>query len=164
MPSEQSKKTKKSISSASFKTLNDQEKKMFDDLLDSMDWLNDELPAELIKFLKEVMHANDKTITFFQRQSLTTAKDIAAFGINEITDILSKFHESQFKDSEFLQFLTHLHFLAEHLKAVAEEKQSQDTALATLNPKPFLEHLPDNKAETNKFIAKIDKDDFLQLT
>ena len=133
-------------------------KKTFLELEEELDWSNDTLPPELTNFLKEKMQANDANLKFFERNSLVTIKEIAQWGSQDVTSILSLF-PNQHDDKDFLHSIVMIHHLTEFFKIKGEEAKSKDSQLLTPSSSNWIDFLPANKEETDDFVKAIKMDD-----
>ena len=127
-------------------------------------FLNEEIPAGVAKFLTEVMTADEKTIQFFQTNSLITARDIVQYGTKPVETILTEFPIQQILDEDFVIPIAHTIFLASYLTEIGEELQSKDTPLLSSATKPYWEYLPNSENDTNKLMQSIDPTKFNRST
>ena len=103
-------------------------KKMFMELEEELDWSNNTLPPKLTNFLKEKMQANDVNVKFFKHNSLVTIKEIAQWGSQDITSILSLFR-NQHDDKDFVHSIVMIHHLTEFFNLKGEEAKSKHSQL-----------------------------------
>ena len=67
----------------------------FADELHDQTWLDVEIPKQLEHLVTVIMAANPETLKFFRQNNLSSAKEIAAFGNQDLYTLLNLFPISQ---------------------------------------------------------------------
>ena len=124
----------------------------------SASFLQEPLPNQLEKLIKEVLQGTDSTCHLYIVNYLTTLRAIAAFGDRPIEDILADFPLKTINQRAFTDFMVQIRTLTLHLKSIAQEEQLKATSLQTPVKDNYLEYLPNNADETNQFCSAFDPD------